>query len=141
MFTVVTHYGQEIFQVPIMGYINLVTYIQHEIDNILRNVHTWAWAYIDGIIYKTKSLSDLFQKLCILFNIFLKYKISIKLTNSFLNYPNIRFLSQQVNSLGFIISEEKLRTIKHLTYPETLGVLKYYLGLIGYLHNYIHFYI
>lgn len=38
MFTVVTHRGQEIFQVPIMGYINSVAYVQQEIDNILREV-------------------------------------------------------------------------------------------------------
>ena len=38
MFTIVTHRGQETFQVPIMGYINSVAYVQREIDNILRNV-------------------------------------------------------------------------------------------------------
>ncbi len=38
MFTVITHRGQETFQVPIMGYVNLVAYVQHEIDNILRDV-------------------------------------------------------------------------------------------------------
>lgn len=35
MFIVVTHQGQETFQVPIMGYINLVAYVQRKIDNIL----------------------------------------------------------------------------------------------------------
>lgn len=38
MFTVITHRGQETFQMPIMGYINSVAYVQREIDNILRNV-------------------------------------------------------------------------------------------------------
>ena len=38
MFTVVTHQGQETFQMPIMGYIISVTYVQCEIDNILRDV-------------------------------------------------------------------------------------------------------
>lgn len=38
MFTVVTHCGQETFQVPIMGYINLMTYVQQKIDNILREL-------------------------------------------------------------------------------------------------------
>ena len=33
MFTVVTYRGQETFQVPIMGYINSVAYVQQEIDN------------------------------------------------------------------------------------------------------------
>lgn len=35
MFTVVTHCDQKTFQVPIMGYINSVAYVQQEIDNIL----------------------------------------------------------------------------------------------------------
>lgn len=38
MFTIVTYKGQEIFQAPIMGYINLVTYVQQEIDNILCDI-------------------------------------------------------------------------------------------------------
>ncbi len=40
MFTVITHCSQKIFQVPIMGYINSVAYVQREIDNILRNVRS-----------------------------------------------------------------------------------------------------
>ena len=59
MFTVVTDRGQETFQVPIMGYINLVAYVQREIDNILQEIHAWARAYIDDIIYRARSLSDL----------------------------------------------------------------------------------
>ena len=38
MFTVVTHHGQKTFQVPIMGYLNSVAYVQREIDNILSEV-------------------------------------------------------------------------------------------------------
>lgn len=34
MFTVVTHQGQKTFQVLIIGYINLVAYVQREIDKI-----------------------------------------------------------------------------------------------------------
>lgn len=35
MFTIVTHCGQKIFQILIIGYINLVAYIQRKINNIL----------------------------------------------------------------------------------------------------------
>lgn len=92
MFTVVAHRGQETFQVPIMGYINSVAYVQREIDNILRAVCEWAWAYVDDIICGAKSLPDLLQKLCILFDIFLEYNISIKPTKSYLNYPDVGLL-------------------------------------------------
>lgn len=94
MFTVVTHCGQKTFQVAIMEYINSVTYVQHEIDNILRSIRTWAQAYIDDIICRAKSLSDLLDKLRILFDIFFKYNISIKSTKSLFNYPNIGLLGQ-----------------------------------------------
>lgn len=33
-----------------------------------------------------------------------------------------------------------LKAIRFFTYPDTMGVLKYYLGLISYLQSYIHFY-
>lgn len=97
-------------------------------------------AYIDDIICGARSLSDLLKKLCIFFKIFFKYNIFIEPTKSFFNYLDIGFLGQQVNFLGLTTSEEKLWAIKHFTYPKTLGALKYYLGLISYLRNYIHFY-
>ena len=105
MFTVITHRGQETFQVPIMGYINLVAYVQRKIDNILRSVRSWAQAYIDDIVCGAKSLPDLLDKLRTLFEIFLKYNISISPTKSFLNYPNMALLGQWVNSLGLMTSE------------------------------------
>ena len=45
-----------------------------------------------------------------------------------------------MNSLDLTTSEEKLKAIQLLTYPDTLGALEYYLGLTGYLCNYIYFY-
>lgn len=77
-----------------MGYINLVVYVQREIDNILRNVRNWAGAYIDDIICGGTSLDDLLRKLHILFEIFLYYNISIKPTKSYLNYPDVGLLGQ-----------------------------------------------
>lgn len=123
-----------------MGYINSVGYVQREIDNILREVRAWARAYVDDIVCGAKSLPDLLNKLQVLFDIFLHYKISIKPTKSFLNYPDIGLLGQRVNSLGLNIFDEKLRAIRLLAYPDTLGALEYYLSLTGYLQSYIHFY-
>lgn len=49
-------------------------------------------------------------------------------------------LSQQINFLGLTTLEKKIKVIKYFTYLKTLDALKYYLGLTGYLRNYIHFY-
>lgn len=78
-----------------MGYINLVTYVQHKIDNILRRIQAWAQAYIDNIVHGAKSLLNLFDKLRVLFEIFLHYNISIKSTKSFFNYLDIGFLDKE----------------------------------------------
>lgn len=75
-----------------MDFINSVAYVQHEIDNIFRDVQAWAWAYIDNIICGAKSLFDLFNKLQVLFDIFLYYIIFIKLIKSCLNYLDIGLL-------------------------------------------------
>ncbi len=141
IFTLVTHRGRKTFQVPIIGYINSVAYVQREIDNIFREVMDLARTYVYNIICGAKSLDDLFFKLRILFKIFVAYKILIKPTKSFLNYQDVGLLGQRVNSLGLNTATEKLPAIKLLTYPKTLGALEYYLGLTGYLRSYIHFYV
>ena len=88
-----------------------------------------------------KSLFDLLDKLRTLFKIFLAYNISISPTKSYLNYPNVVILGQQVDSLGLTTSNQKLRAIKLLTYFDTLETFEYYLGLTEYLMSYIHFYV
>lgn len=77
-----------------MGDINLVVYIKHEIDNIMKNVRIWVQAYVDNIICNTKSVFDLFKKLNIFFNIFFEYNISIKPIKSFFNYSDVGLLGQ-----------------------------------------------
>ena len=95
---------------------------------------------MDDIICGAKSLPDFLKKLHIIFDIFLEYNISIKPNKSFFNYFNIGFLDQKINFLGLTNSEEKFRAMNLLNYSKTLGMLKYYLRLIDYLRNYIHYY-
>ena len=123
-----------------MGYINSVAYVQNKIDNILQNIQSWVRAYVNDIVCGAKLLPDLLNKLQTLFKIFFYYNISIKPTKSYLNYLDVALLGQYVNSLGLTTLEEKLKTIRLLTYPDMLGILEYYLGLKGYLQSYIHFY-
>lgn len=85
-------------------------------------------------------LLNLLDKLRTLFEIFLAYNIFISHIKLYLNYSNVVLLSQQVHFLGLTIFDQKLKIIKLLTYPNTLGALEYYLGLTGYLRSYIHFY-
>lgn len=123
-----------------MGYINSMTYVQREIDNILRSVWDWARAYVDNIICRARSLNNLLLKLHILFEIFVAYNISIKPTKTFLNYSNVALLGQEVNILGLIIAKKKLNVIRLLQYPLIVGALEYHLSLTDYLCSYIYYY-
>ena len=140
MFTVVTHRGQETFQVPIMGYINSVVYVHCKIDNIIGDIREWACAYVDDIVCGRRFLPNLLTKLRAFFDIFLRYNILIQPTKFYVNYPNVALLGQCVNSLRLSTSKEKLKAICLLKYPETLRALEYYLDLTRYLRSYIHYY-
>lgn len=69
-------------------------YVQCKIDNILRAVRALSQAYINDIVCGAKLLSDLLDKLQTLFEIFLAYNISISLTKSYLNHPDVMLLGQ-----------------------------------------------
>ena len=75
-----------------------------------------------------------------LFKILIRYNVVISLKKTFLGYLSITLLGRKVDSLGLTISANKLIAISKLFYPYTLDKLKYYLGLIEYLRNYIYFY-
>ncbi len=115
-----------------MGYINSIAYVQWEIGTIFRAVRVWASVYTDDIVCETTLATDLLQKFCVLFEIFVAYNISIKPTKTCLNYLDVGFLGQPVNFLGLTTSDDKLRAIQLLRYPETLGALEYYIGLTRY---------
>ena len=139
MLTVVTHRGQETFNVPVMGCMNSIAYVQRQIDKILRPVKH-ARAYIDDVVTGATSFQQHLKDLRELFQLFVDYNISISPTKTFLGYPDVNLLGQRVNSLGLTSSEDKLRAISKLSYPKTLGALEHYLGLTGYLRQYVHYY-
>ena len=70
----------------------------------------------------------------------MKFNITISSVKAFLGYSDVNLLGRKVNSFGLVSPEEKLKTISQLQYSRTLGDLKHYLRLIGYLRQYIYFY-
>lgn len=139
MLTVVTHRGQETFNVPIMGCMNSIAYVQRQIDKILRRLRK-AKAYIDDIVTGAATLPEHLQDLRSLFGLFVEYNITVSPNKAYLGYPDVNLLGRKVNSFGLISPEEKLKAISELRYSTTLGELEHYLGLTGYLRQYVHFY-
>lgn len=138
--TVSSHRGQESFKVPIMGYRNLPAYIQRIINQILRPYRSFCRAYVDNIVIYSSSLEEHVGHLQQVFSALTAMNIHLSPKKSFLGYPSVQLLSQKVDALGLATASEKLAAIVNLCFPRTLKQLEKYLGLTGYLRQYIPYY-
>lgn len=138
--TVVSHRGSEQFNVAVMGYTGLPAYVQRQIDGILREFRAFARAYVDDIVVFSKTLEEHLEHLRSIFQLFQKMNIALKPSKTYLGYPTVALLGQKVESLGLTTAEEKLEAISKLRFPATLKLLETYLGLTGWMRNYVPYY-
>ena len=137
--TVISHRGQEYFNVCVLGYKNSPAYVQRRIDTLLQD-YPWAKAYIDDVVIASHTLEEHIHHLRTIFGLFSSVGISINPAKAFIGFPSIRLLGQHVDSLGLSTAAEKLEAIANLEFPKTLQQLETYLGLTGYLRQYVLFY-
>ena len=140
--TISSHRGQETSNVAVMGFRNSVAYVQRQIDKILRPFRAFARAYIDDIVDFTKSpmIRDYVSYLRPVLETLRKYKISLSPSKTFLGYLFIILLGQKVDAFRLTIADEKLKAIQKLKFPSTLSQLEIYLGLTGWLRQFIPHY-
>jgi len=55
---VVTHRGQELLLVVVMGNANSAAYVQRMMDNILRAFRAWCRAYVDDVLAASDTLDE-----------------------------------------------------------------------------------
>lgn len=138
--TVASHRGQERFNVAVMSYKNSVAYVQRRINTLLWSHRGYARAYVDDIVIFSKSLNEHVAHLQAVFTTLTERRIILFPKQSFIGYPSIRLLGQKVDALGLATDKEKLAAIANLDFPRTLRSLETYLGLTGYLRQYIPMY-
>ena len=102
---------------------------------------TFIKIYIDDVIIKIKSLTNHFFNIQSLFQLFIKYNISISSIKIFLDYLNVNLFKRRINFIKFFIIENKFEIIKIIKYLMILKDLEYYFDLIKYLRNSVHYYI
>ena len=138
--TVSSHREQETFNVPIMGYRGSPAYMQRIIDRILRPFRAFCRAYVDDIVIFSTSLEKHIKHLNLVFQALSEMNIHLAPAKAFLGYPSMQLLGQHVNALGLATSEDKLEAIRNLEFPRTLAALERYLGMTGYLKQYVPYY-
>ena len=138
--TVVSHRGQEQFNVAVMGFKNSPPYVQRKIDGILRAYRAFARAYVDDIVVFSRTLEEHIDHLHSVFKLLNSYGISLSPKKSFLGYPTVALLGQKVDAFGLTTAADKLEAIAKLDFPYTLKELETYLGLTGWLRGFIPWY-
>ena len=140
--TVVSHRGQEHFNVAAMGFKNSPPYVQRQIERILRKQGCWkfARAFVDDVVIFSKSLEEHLEHLDCVFAAFDEMNLTLSGKKCFLGFPSIELLGQHVNRLGVSTSQQKLEAIAKLKFPTHVKELEHYLGLTGWLRNYIPYY-
>lgn len=68
--TVITHQGQETFQVTVMGFRNSPAYCQRQMDILLQEMSTFAKAYVDDTIIASENLQHYLHHLRVVFEAF-----------------------------------------------------------------------
>ena len=127
--TVITHRGQEQFNVTVMKFKNSPAYVQRQTDLMLKEFRDFARTYIDDIVFFSVSLDQHIEHLDKGFQRLSKYDVTLSPRKSFLGYPSIVLLDQVVDAFEMTTSEEKLATITKLAFPRTLKKLKTYVRL------------
>ena len=123
-----------------MSYRNSSTYVQRQINIILRKYRHFVKTYVDDIIIFFNSLKKHFHHLMQIFALFKKYNIAIKTSKIYLSYFFIVLLNQRVNNFDLFTTKNKLKVIRDLKFSRTLKHLKIYLRKINYLRQYIIYY-
>ena len=138
--TVVSHRGQEQFNVAVMGFKNSPAYVQRKIDTILRAYRAFARAYVDDVVVFSHTLEEHLEHLHTIFALFDSFGITLSPKKSFLGYPTVALLGQKVDAFGLTTAADKLKAILELDFPYTLKDLEGYLGLTGWLRGFVPWY-
>jgi len=120
-----------------MRYWNSPAYIQRMINRILWRQRAYARAYVDDIVIFSNTLKEHLKHLHNVFIMLKRMRICLSSEKSFLTYSFIQLLKQRVDALKLVTSEDKLVAIADLCFSISLSQLEKYLGLTGYLQQYI----
>ena len=99
----------------------------------MQEYHNFIRYYINNIITFLKTIKKYIQYLKIIFNLFFKKSIKLKLKKLFIDYSLVILLDYQVDNFDLFMIKEKLTTICDIDFLKNLTKFKYYIELTDFL--------
>ena len=141
--TIIFYRNNEYFNIIVIKFKKTSIYVQRKIDQLLwiYDLLKFIRVYVDNVIIFNKTLKKYLKHLIIVFALFFRLRIILKLFKAYIDYFSITLLKQYIIALKLITISKKLKTIFKLRFSHILKKLKHSLNLIDWLSNYVKRYI
>lgn len=133
--SVVSHRGQEMFGVAVMGFCNLAAHCQRFYDKLFYLL-PFVRCYIDDICIFSKSFEEHLLHLEKVFSLLENVGITLAPEKCFVGYHSVELLGHVVDRLGLYTNPQKVKAIKSVEFPANLSQLENWIGITGYYRHF-----
>jgi hypothetical protein len=134
----ITSHGLFQFRVMPFGLTNAPATFQRSMDLALRpDLYRWLLVYIDDLLLMAKTVSDMLERLRLVFQMLRKANLKIK-------WRKCKFFQREVKFLGHIISGEAIKpdpenvsAVEHFPVPNSKQKIMSFLGLVNYYQKFV----
>ena len=133
---ITTPFGLYEFTRMPFGLKNAAQTFQRFIDEVLRSLD-FCYAYVDNLLIASRSPTEHFTHLRLVFERLSQYGIIINAQKSVLGVSSLTFLGHLVDSNGIRPLPEKVEAIHSFPKPATQWKLREYLGLINFYRRFL----
>jgi hypothetical protein len=134
---VVTHRGQEIFNVAPMGYCGSPSHMQKFMDKILAPHKEYARCYIDDVVIFSKNYEQHIIHLRRVLNCLSAAGMTLSPDKCYVGFHSVQLLGRMVDRYGLSTVQEKTAAIAQIPFPNTLRDLEQFLGIANYYRDFI----
>ena len=124
-----------------MSFKKLSSYVQRQIDKMLRSCKNFIKTYVNDIITYSRIFKKHMSHFRQLFNFFRQKRVNLISIKLYLKYSFIILLNQRINSLNMIIVEKKIVIITSLLFSINFKKLNIFFDFINWLCSFIERYV
>jgi len=135
--TVLTHRGQEQFNVVPMGYAVSPSHMQKFMDKVLRKHWKYARCYIDDIVIFSDTFEEHVEHLRAVLLTLSELGMTLSPDKCYIAYHSVQLLGHVVDRYGLSTLPEKVSAIASMEFPKHLKDLELFIGLSGYYRHFI----